>query len=284
MARKKSKEAKPDKRRRKVPKQKGMTKTQVREINVELKSKLQKSAQVYVDSIKNKCKSEIHISTNEKRQTLLSEMCNVDNLNILTKKYCELYSENFKGKFSDRYALFQMKWMTWIGSLLTIQTDSSVFPKNCNATLKDKSAVLHSIASAFSSECTKIIKQHKPSFVSQPVVKESVNHDNKDAVIAFSGACLRIIYKKAKKRNNQELIKLIDFLKMPKKQRDQFNEWGMMPPELQGLWTIPVSPLYSYVVLINKVLRENLTEDNFSSFGKSLIEVRKRMCPGVIIV
>lgn len=270
--RKSDSQKKPDKRRKKQPKEKGLTKNQVKEINEELKSTLKKSPQTFVDLVKIKCKSEIHISTNGNRQSLLDETCNVDTLNVLTEKYCELYSNNFKGSFKDRYALFQVNWMSWIGSLLT-KPDVAIFPEGCTATLKDKSAVLHSIASGFSSECTKIIKQYKPSFVSQPVVRQSVNYDNKDAVIAFSGACLRIIRKKAIKKNNQELVKLIDFLKMPKKQREQFKEWGVMPPELQGLWTIPVSPLYSYVVLINRVLKENLTEDNYSSFGKALIQV-----------
>ncbi len=274
MGRKKSKTPKkrPDKRRKKRPKLKGMTKSQIKEIGDQLKSSLQKKSEVLVDSIKTQCKSEVHISSDAKRQRLLDEICNVGTIKVLSEKYCALYTENSKGHFDDKYALFQVSWVSWIGTLLSSQI-KAVFSETCEASADDKSAVLHSIGSAFSKECTDIIQKFKPSFNNQPVVKESVTYDNKDAVIAFSGACLRIIRKKSIKRKKQPLIDLINFLKMTKQHREKFVEWGIMPTALMGLWTIPVSPMHSYVTLINRVLQENLTSENFSTFGNTLIKV-----------
>ncbi len=248
----------------KKPKAKGLTKKQLQQVAKEVNARLKLSD--VKASVTKKVLAERHIEKSKLRKGIFDKVCSDDLLSSLCDKFKTLFTSNSCGPFENRYAKFQLQWINYVSGTLQDHVTK-------DHPLADISSVIHAIANAVFDFMLCLTKQVKPSFSSQPVVPKAIEYDSKSCLMAFSGACMRLIYKKCRRSKKQEMCNLINNLKMNQRQIKRYLRWGFIPPELRGIWTLPVSPLMPYIHLLNRCIQENCTESAFSLYGKEFVKV-----------
>ena len=146
-------------------------------------------------------------------------------------RYSQLFQQCFAERFGNRYAILQMKWIIHVAQYITEETVERgllLQVLRCDTyDRQDISAVVHSLASYTSDHIHGFLIHNKPSkFVSSMTV--ILLEDSNNSLLAFGGACMRLIYISAKKRHDDETMFLIRHLKLGEKQRNLYLSRGIL--------------------------------------------------------
>ncbi len=260
-----------DKRRKAKKATKPLTKKQVVSYIRELK-KLDMSQ--LCQCVKDKSLQDHHIMTSEIRSKLIGELCSEVIVEKFFDKYCYLYEKSHKGQFKDRYAMFQIDWNRFVTQFFDKSSESYKIVENIIGSsylVSDISAAIHTIAKHLYGSMSLELQKLKTSALKP--TSDTCQKDDIMSQLAFCGACVRKMYKKAKKHNHVEYLKLVHVVLMPKKQRLDFIKYNIITSPITKLWFIPKLALLPYIKHLNESIKESCSETSFALYGKQLVEV-----------
>ena len=260
-----------------MPKRKWLTKIQVEKFSSTLLDFYKQNVDHVLGGIKEKVSSEPHINNNASRQEICETILKPCMLIDMITRYSQLYQECFAGRFGDRYAMLQMKWINHVAQYITEETvEHGLLLQilRCDTyDTQDISAVVHSFASYTTDHIHGFMIHNKPSKLCELNDSHPVE-DSNNSLLAFGGACMRLIYKSAKKRHDDETMLLIRHLKLGEKQRNLYLSWGILSSSsLSTLYTIPVPALVPYLRHLNVAIQDNGTEAALGLYLDKFIKV-----------
>ena len=254
-----------------------LTKDEVETLAEQINNYYDKNIDDIVVTIYDNVVTEEHIKSSTERMDLSKEL--VSNKAVIVKliqTYTVLYVDNFKGLRGDRMASLAIGWMSHISKFITSNTEESNFLiPVCGEKylLQDKSAVMHSYADNIANHIHGFIIKSKPSKLSN-IHHANSTADSDTSLLAFGGACMRLICMSEKKKEETDVKQLISNLTLTKSQRNLYVEWKIIRSNnLASLYTIPVPALVPYLRYLNLAIQENCTNKALALHKSRFIKV-----------
>ena len=263
----------------KMPRRNYLSKIQVDKASHMLLDYYGHNATSILNTIRGQMLSETHICKSIPRQEICNQITtNTSVCSDMVARYSELYQQCNTGKPSDRYALLQIQWIQHVSKYITDHTKENALLKttlgNNSHSNQDVRAVIHSLASHICDHIQGFMLCIKPSKL-RDLNDTFPKTDSRESLLAFGGACMRLIYISAKRKGDMDMMKLIQNLKLTREQRTLYISWDILSKRssLQTLHTIPVPALLPYLTLLNGAIQESCTETALALFMDNFIKV-----------
>ena len=224
--------------------------------------------------------NENHILDSPHRMVICKLLAGSSDLTMkFAEKYSELFVSSFKGRHADRMSNLAIGWIIYVSQYMEPGKQQHIW---LNSILKkskklfsssDISATIHAFANQFSNHISMYISQLQSPF---SLPKDICRKDPISSLLAFGGACLRLMYIKARQNKNTEMCSYIDNLRLTERQRRQLKEKKVIrSTNLKSLHSIPVPALVPYLIYVNESLQAMCTKRSLSQLKSSFIKVKE---------
>ena len=232
--------------------------------------------------IKEHTSMENHVEDDNTRKEICGLILSQEHIiKALAFKYCHLYTECHKGKFVDRFANLSLKWSYHISKF----TRSNVSDESCTEMkllrevlrdydLQEISCTLHSIAIHISEHVNGFIRKCQKPNANDVAESYEPTADSPSSILAFGGACMRLVYKLSRRKGNNKMVKLIKHLKLTKIQRQEYIDMGVIrSTNLMSLHTIPVPTLVPYLRHLNLAIQDVCRKSSLALYKSKFVKV-----------
>ena len=267
----------PSKKKNKKPKPKSMTKSQQNGIACNIKDYVKKNAEKVRGQISKEVVDDITLQS-KGRKSLITVLLTCSFVNILCDMFFNLYQSCNKGRFMDKYSLFEIKWSESLAECLkcgsdlnktTVPDEISNRNKTPSFESNDISVVIHAIGASFLDSMCSQVKEQRPVIKHQAPVPSKGNLNSFDTVLGFAGGCMRLVYRKA----CGETRRLIKLLNMSDEMKTFYTECYVLAPGTSSHRTIPVRALNGYFKLLNTILNDCCTKESLMLYKKMFVKV-----------
>ena len=243
-----------------------------------------KNIGVLTKYIKEHTAVENHIAEDKTRTYICGLiLSNEPILKALVVKYCNLYTECHKGKFVDRFANLSLKWSYHVSMFTRRNMDEGEqsYPEMQllrkllrDYDLQDINCTLHSISIHMSEHVQGFIRKCQKPNANDVAESYEPTTDSPSSILAFGGACMRLVYKLSKRQGNKKTMKLITNLKLTSIQRQEYIDLGIIrSTNLKSLHTIPVPTLVPYLRHLNLAIQDVCRESSLALYKSKFVKV-----------